>query len=60
MKKLKKNKKMNKKTTQDNLQNPRLESWDHNNLINKINYGVLFLINLILNNEIEKKINLKK
>jgi hypothetical protein len=51
---------MNKKTTQDNLQNPRPESWDHNNLINKINYGVLFLINLILNNEIEKKINLKK
>ena len=52
---MKKIKKMNKKTTQDNLQNPRPESWDHNNLINKINYGVLFLINLILNNEIEKK-----
>jgi hypothetical protein len=55
-----KNKKMNKKTTQDNLQNPRPESWDHNNLINKINYGVLFLINLILNNEIEKKNQFKK
>ena len=51
---------MNKKTTQDNLQNPRPESWDHNNLINKINYEVLFSINLILNHEIEKKINLKK
>jgi hypothetical protein len=51
---------MNKKTTQDNLQNPRPESWDHNNLINKINYEVLFSINLILNHEIEKKINFKK
>jgi len=43
-----------------NLQNSRMESWDHNKLIESIkknNYKARFLIKPMLKDEIEKKIN---
>jgi hypothetical protein len=43
-----------------NLQNSRMESWDHNKLIESIkknNYIARFLIKPMLKDEIEKKIN---
>jgi len=58
--------KKDKKKTQFNLANPQnswLKSWDHDNPVenkSKKNYKTQFQINSILNDEVEKKIIIKK